>query len=541
MEHEVSQRATESDFDFLNKKAETTKKPSINFSKFLNVSKNTMMAAGIALAVGVTGVGGYKMYQSNIDSKLVKAETIVNASSSTKIIDFIGKEKLANEKMYINNQMLISQFGKYKEVIEVLNKQSDVLNFQNKNTSTYNTISQSLNNDILAVNKLYSVDLKSRDAKIAEFLDTDHVQVAKKWQDAIVTNQFVHMGNIMNLNKQIQGSIDNFEQVRKDIVENVQSRIKAGDFDLNAAQAEFSGNLQKQTQAQLNELNQAKKDLAELKNQSVENEDGSITRADPNAQNVITDKDINEAQSALNDYQTQAVNQIGSDRAKVDQLIAEAKAQQAQTAQVANQNQPAQTTKVVHEHHGPSFLDYYLMYSWMNAVSSNTVHHTTINNYPSGNSTYKTTAPTYKQVNIPKPNMYDMNNNNSYLNKQLEKRATFGSPTTNGTGSTFGKPSALQKIQQVEKAKFNIAEIRSKIETSKAKVQQAKSIRSMELSKLNTAKANKYEAMAAKSKSNSTSNSGKSSFSPSKSSGSSFGKSSGSFGRSGGGSFGGSR
>lgn len=86
-------------------------------------------------------------------------------------------------------------------------------------------------------------------------------------------NQFVHMGNMMDLNKQIKGSLDNFEQVKKDIVENVQARIKAGDFDLNAAQAEFSGNLQKQTQSQLNELNQAKKDLADLKNQSVENED----------------------------------------------------------------------------------------------------------------------------------------------------------------------------------------------------------------------------------------------------------------------------
>ena len=226
MEYEVNQKTTESDFDFLNKKPEVAKKPKVDFSKFLNVSKNAMMATGVALALGITGVGGYKMYQSNIDAKLVKAEAIVAASTSTKIIDFIGKEKVANEKIYINNQMLINQFGQYKEVIEVLNKQSDVLNFQNRNTSTYNTISQALNNDILAVNKLYSVDLKSRDAKIAEFLDTDHVQVAKKWEDAIVTNQFVHMGNMMDLNKQIKGSLDNFEQVKKDIVENVQARIK---------------------------------------------------------------------------------------------------------------------------------------------------------------------------------------------------------------------------------------------------------------------------------------------------------------------------
>lgn len=69
--------------------------------------KNAMMATGVALA-GITGVAGYKMYQSNIDAKLVKAEAIVAASTSTKIIDFIGKEKVANEKIYINNQMLIT-------------------------------------------------------------------------------------------------------------------------------------------------------------------------------------------------------------------------------------------------------------------------------------------------------------------------------------------------------------------------------------------------------------------------------------------------
>lgn len=542
MEHEIIREKTSvEDFDFMSKRtAQESIRPKINIQRFLNVGKSTMIAAGLTLAVGATAVGGYKMYQSNIDSKIASAEVVVKASSADKILDFIGKEKIANEKTYISNQLLINQYGQLKDVVEVLNKQQEVANFQSRNTQVYNTITKSLNSDILSVNALYTANPKTRDEKIAAYIDTSNVGVAKKWEDAITTNQFVHIGNMMDLNKQIKGSLANIEQVKKDILDQVQARIKNGDFDLNAAQTQFSKDVIGQTQSQLNDINQAKKDLADLKNQSVQNEDGSVTRTDPNAQNIITDKDLNDATDALNTYQNQAINQISGDRAKVEQLIAEAKQQQN-----AQQQTPVQTTvngtnsnsNVVVVNRGPSFLDYYLMYSWMNATP--TVHHTTIN-YPSGstysNSNYQTrpvqvNTASYKPVNIPKPNMYDMNNNNSYLNKQLERGSTFGN-------NSFGKSNdAFKKVQQFEKSKINISEIRAKIAESKVKVEQAKTVRATEMKKIETAKTNKYDAAAAKSKS---SNSNSSSFSkPSKSS--SFGSSgSKSFGRSSGG-FGGSR
>lgn len=539
MEYEIKNETTANDFDFMSKRtSQPSVKPKINFQKFLNVSKNTMIAAGITLAVGATAVGGYKMYQANLDSKIAAAEVVVKASSADKLIDFIGKEKIANEKTYINNQLLINQYGQYKDVVEVLNKQQEVANYQNRNTQLYNTISKSLNNDILSVNTLFSSTPKTRDEKIAAYVDSGNVTVAKKWQDAIVTNQFVHVGNMVDLNKQLKGSIDNIEQVRKDIVEQVQGRIKNGDFDLNASQSQFSQTVINQTQAQMSELNQAKKDLAELRNQSVENADGSITRTDPNAQNVITDKDINEASSALATYQNQAINQISGDRAKVEQLIAEAKQQQNTQSGNSNANtsintNPGTNSNVVVVNKGPSFLDYYLMYSWMNAISSPSVQHTTVNNHYSGNSygnSYQTkpvNTASYKPVNIPKPNMYDMNNSNSYLNKQLDKGSTFGN-------NSFGKSNeAYKKVQQFEKSKINMGEIRAKIAESKAKVEQAKSVRATEIKRIETAKTNKYEAAAAKANNSNKSSSNTSSWSkPSKPSGS-FGKSS-SFGRSGG-------
>lgn len=554
MEHEISREKTSvEDFDFLSRRTtQEPTRPKINLERFLNVGKGTMIAAGISLAVGVTAIGGYKLHQSNIDSRIAAAETVVKASTADKLIGFIGKEKIANEKTYIANQLLINQYGQLKDVVEVLNKQQEVANYQTRNTQVYNTIAKSLNADILAVNSLFATKPVTRDQKIAAYLDNDNIKVAKKWEDAITTNQFVHVGNMMDLNKQIKGSVDNIEQVKKDILEQVQSRIKNGDFDLNAAQSQFSNTVINQTQSQLNELNQAKKDLSELKNQSVKNEDGSITRTDPNAQNIISDKDLNEASDALNTYQNQAINQISGDRAKVEQLIAEAKQQ--------NTPQPVQNTantttnpnsNVVVVNRGPSFLDYYLMYSWMNAASSNTVHHhyhdspssSNRYGYSGNNSSYNNTQPrsaqvntaNYKPVNIPKPNMYDMNNNNSYLNKQLERGSTFGNKN-----NSFGKSSeALKKVQQYQQSKVNISEIRSKIAASKMKVEQAKSVKANEMRKIETAKTNKYEAIAEKARKSSASSTSNSSNKSSSSGGfskpsKSFGSSSGSrsFGRS---------
>ena len=61
-----------------------------------------------------------------------------------------------------------------------------------------------------------------------------------------------------------------------------------------------------------------------------------------------------------------------------------------------------------------------------------------------------------------------MNNSNSYLNKQLDKGSTFGN-------NSFGKSNeAYKKVQQFEKSKINMGEIRAKIAESKAKVEQAK-------------------------------------------------------------------
>lgn len=469
------------------------------------------------MAINISLLGGYTYYQSNIDSKIIAAEQVVKASTSEKLLSFMSKEKEANEKTYINNQLLINQFGQLKEVVEILNKQRQVADFQDKNIKLYNKIEKSINDDILSVNNLYSANPKTRDEKIAVYLEKNGVNVAKKWEDAITTNRYIHIGNMVDLNKEIKSSVEQTEQIKKDILEQVQTRIKNGDFNLSEAQNKFSKDVIGQTKTELNNINQAKKDLEDLKNLSAQDEDGNVVKTDSNAQNIISNKDLNDAKEALNTYQNEAINQIANDRSKVEQLIAEAKQQNIQQANIQSTNTNHNQNVVINK--GPSFLDYYLMYSWINAVNSVSTPTTIINNttvhYPSGinngnvpprqvqgNATKKS----YNYV-IPKQNMYDINNRDSYLNKQLTKETNFGNSGVD----------RLKNNKQIEKSKINIEEIRDKIAKSKIKVENAKTVRLNEIKKIETVKKNKYESAAFSSKSSksgySSSSSRRSSFS----------------------------
>jgi hypothetical protein len=505
------------DFDFINKKnTQEFIKPKINHKKFLNVSKNTIISVGVSLAISAIVVSGYKLYQSNIDSKIAIAETIVKTSSAKEILNFIEKEKIENQKNYINNQLLINKYGSLKELIELLNKQQEVETYQNKNIEIYDKINKALNADILSINSLYSANPKTREEKIATYIDSNNVEVAKKWEYAITTNQFVYINNMLDLNKQIIESLNNIEQVKKEILEQIQIRIKNSDFDLNVAQNQFSKIVINQIQEQLNELNQVKKDLTELKNQFIENydsDDSSVTKTDSNVENIITDKDVNEATEALNIYQNQIINQINRDRAKVEQLISEVKQQQntQQSTSITNNQNNGNNSNVIVMNREHSFLDYYLMYYWLNAT--NPINYTTTNylsetNYISNNNyqnkSMQVNTTNYKPVNIPKFNIYNINNS-SYLNKNLEIYSKF-------KNNSFGNYSKLlKKGQQIEKSKINISEIKAKIEQSKVKVEQAKKVIANEMKKIETAKINKYDAAVSKSKSGNNSSWSKSS------------------------------
>lgn len=398
-------------------KIKTSRIPKI--PSFLNLGKKSFFIAGFTLVLVGTGFSINDFYQKKIDLQISKSESILQSSSADNINQQINIEKITNEKTYIRNQLDINKYGKYKDVVEALGKQEEVANYQKRNIANYNSVTNKLSADSFSINELYSNLPKTRNEKIALYVGEEYkgsktIETLQKWNESKSSGKFVYVQSMINLNSQLTASINAIEDLKKEIIQQVQERVKNNDFDLNAASASFAQDVTKQTSEQINEINQAKIDLAELKNQSVENEDGSYTVASAEAQNIITDKDLNEATSALKNYEQQAVSQINQDKSKVEELIASIK-----SPTPASETTPTTTNNTTVVKTGPSFLDYYLMYSWMSAVSSNSNSNSSFNNDLNSNIKNNTVAAvktnTYKSISVPKDNLYSMNNNNSYL------------------------------------------------------------------------------------------------------------------------------
>jgi enamine deaminase RidA (YjgF/YER057c/UK114 family) len=506
----------EIDYDFLRKNETKSNISNISkFTNFLNINKKIAITLGVVIAVSVGSATAYKIHESNIDKNIAVSETVIKSTNQPELVSLISKEKSVTEKLYVENQILINDHAKYKEVIEILQKQTNLNNMQVKNSSLYKQNYQMLNNDLSSIENVYNTLSKDRDEKIKTFLNSKDFENFNKWSKAVKENQFVYVGGLINLNKDLKEDITSLAQTQKDIIEHVQQRLKNKDFDLNAAQNKFSTDIKEQTGKELKNIQDAKNELTELSKVQVEDEDGNVVKADANIQNILSDKDVNEAKEALGDYENQAVKQVTSDREKVEKLMKDVQNPFSQSTTQQSSNIPTNTTnnvqqspQVIVQQRGPSFFDYYLMYSWMNAVSSPTVHQTIVThqyNQPSGMSQPINNA-SYKAINVPHSSPYDMTNPNSHLNKNLN------------ISSNNKLNSSLSKIETFNKTK-SFSEIRTKIDNVRAKTIQAKTVRLNELGKLKAI--NKHESF---------------NYKPSKSSSSSF-KPSGS--RSGG--FGGSR
>jgi hypothetical protein len=481
----------EVDFDFYGKEAENQRQEikeqkEIQYNKFLNIGKKAMLSLGLATVLIGGSYGGYKVHESNVNSKIATVEQTVKATPQTSLVNFINKERGVAQKTYIENQMLINDHGRYKDVIEVLHLENQLSVRNANNAKLYKETLGSLDRDVSALGKVYDTLNASRDQKIMNFLDGgSDLTKLNEWNNNLKSNQFMYVGGLINLNHQLSENLTMLSQTQKDIIQHVQERIKNKDFDLNAAQEHFSKQVQTDAQSEIAELKQIRKDVVATGDLAGEDSDGNLLQADPKLQSLLTDEDVSNAEGAMTVYQKEALSQINQDKDKVQQLLAKAAADNGQSTQA---NQPAQsgqvnnmsngqapTTVVVNR--GPSFFDYYMMYSWMNAThpTSTVVHNT----YVSPN-TYRPVTP------LAQTNMYDIKNQNSYLNKTLaQSPAVSANSNLNSSVSKFGN-SATPNV-----AKPNLNAVRAQIDTARAKAAQAQSVRSSEIGRMKAA--NSYE------------------------------------------------
>lgn len=474
-------------FDFYGKDQEDKRQAAIQEKKvrnesFLKIGKTALVSVGLATMIVGGSYGGYKAYQNNIDKKVAAVEQTVRANPKEGLVGFINKEKGVAQKMYLQNSLLITDHAKYKEVIEVMNFGNQLATKNATNARVFKETLASIDKDLTTVTSVYDTLNSSRDKKVKNFLDGGNdLKKFGEWSNSLKNNRFMYVGGLLTLNKDLTESLKTLEQTQKDIIEHVQQRVKNKDFDLNAAQGQISTNLVREANSEVTELQNIRQLIVATGDLAGEDKEGNLLQATPKLQTMLTDEDVKSASDAMEVYKTEALSQIAQDRQKVEQMMSKISPDSA-AALALTGDKPAEKTAEkaaapVVIHSGPSFLDYYMMYHWMN-MSNSMANNSAMNNNANNNHNYKPIPA------VAKTNIYDLKNQNSHLNKTLSQTGS-GDSALKGATNTFGKSG------NAITAKPNLNMIRAQIDNARSKAMQANTVRASEMSRMKSL--NAYE------------------------------------------------
>ena len=306
------EKSTDNDFtfDFSGKKQDNQRRQELKqkVEKFNLFKKMGIFATVSVLSVAFVGFGG-KAIDENIrkatDQLIAEKELIVKATPKIKIVELIERERDVVKSTFAKNQILLNNYAKYKELVEVLTLNSNVASKQNANNKLQKDILGMLDHDQKVVDKVvYAID-ESRNVKKDVLLSKDSMGKFTKWAANVKNNEFMYAGGMIALGKDIDKELKFLDDTQKDIVKTVQNKIKAKDFNLDKAQNELNYNVSKDANSEI-------ADLKKVKNELLGTEQS----------NILTDKDIAQAESAMNDLQKEVVAKISQDREVVEKMIA---------------------------------------------------------------------------------------------------------------------------------------------------------------------------------------------------------------------------
>ena len=452
-------------FDFYGKKEESkrlqeAKNTEEKFSKFKKMAITSLAIGLSAGALTTSSMFIYNKYQEGVNQKIAAVETVVKQNPKENILNLIEKERDTVKKTFASNQLAINEYAKYKDLVDVLNLGGS-LGIKNANNSKLQKDSlQFLNADEKSINLVSSTLIETRNKKIDVFLNGEDIKKYNKWSENVKTNNFMYVGGLINLKKEITQELFYLEDAKQDIIKKVNDKIKTKNYSLDAAQGAITQKLASDVASELNGLKNIRKEVKGTESDS-----------------ILTDKDVSEAQEAMTVLQSEATAKIKEDRATVEAMIAKT----VTTGQAPNQsvsyNQTHQSSG------GLTFMDYYLIHHWMTAGSTSSGYNAGTNSALVSN-TNKPATPYVAAMSKSSNNLYDFKKHDSYLNKSMEKSANFNANNLSKTGAL----SSVDKIRSLNANKIDVGALRAKMEMAKTKSIQASNMRSAEVSRANQAK-----------------------------------------------------
>lgn len=434
------EKSTDNDFtfDFSGRKQDNERKAELKqkVEKFNAFKKMGIFAGASVLSVALIGFGGKAIYenvQKATDQSIAEKELIVKATPKIKIVELIERERDVVKSTFAKNQVLLNNYANYRELVEVLTLNSSVASKQNANNKLQKDTLALLDYDQKAVDKVVYALSESRDVKKDVLLSGDSMGKFTKWATNVKNNEFMYAGGMIALGKDIDKELKFLDDTQKDIMKTVQDKIKAKDFNLDKAQNELTSQVSKDANSEILELRRVQNELSGTEQS-----------------NMLTDRDIAQAESAMSDLQKEAAVKIRQDREAVEKMIASVNTAPTPVNTSAPSTQP---TQQANNSNGWGFAEYYLLYSWMNSGSNNSYN----NGYSAGlnaQNSRNMPAATAAILNKGSANMYSIKKENSYLNRSIDKR-----PVERVNGITVERP--------------NINLLRAKMDLAKQKAEQA--------------------------------------------------------------------
>jgi len=369
-------------FDFYGREADKKKKADLQVKKekLTKFKKMGMIACGSALAMTLTGWGGVEIYeriQKSTDEAIAQKEAFVKSTPSTPILEMMERERDVVKTTFNKNKVAIASYANYKELIQALNLNTSVGSKIKNNNDLQVASLDGLNKDQKSLENVVNALSGSRDVKKDVLLSGKDIEQFTKWSSNVKNNQFMYAGGIIRLGKDIDKELELLSTTQKDIVSSIETKIKNKDFNLDATQSKLISKVATDTESDLNELRKIRNEVA-----------------DTDQRDLLTDRDIRQAESAVNDLRSEAANKIAQDKQKVENMV----------TQVNTQG----------THNSWGMTEYLLLYSWLNSNNNNN------NNYQAGYNAGQNQASAMLARNS--SDMYNIRQPNSYLNQGMDSR-----------------------------------------------------------------------------------------------------------------------
>lgn len=332
--------------DYSNTGNSDNKKPNNNnsFSAFRNIAIATVIAAGVA-------IGGYTVYDNNIDSKVQAAETLVTQTGFT-TLEQLNQFQTKNAELYQKNKELLSSLEKDQSLLKAMKVNINIPQLIKNNDAKFQVAIDRLNQDIRSTENLTTLNnrLPTEQEKREIFYHnpTDFENFKNASSNNSVNNQ-----ELANINATLQKHATFLKEAKLQILKTVKEKIASKEFNIDKKKKEY------QTQV-AESIYEEKKGIAEIK---------SELEKDSDLKAAIDPKEIANSEKAIEEMEDLAMDQILKDEKLITEMVSTL-SEKGLDVEKALETTPTQTTAATNSGGGFNFLHYYLLSQWLSSSNS---------------------------------------------------------------------------------------------------------------------------------------------------------------------------